>query len=168
MLETSSSLSRYGGNLILIQLLWYHIFFFHNTLALTCILSSTLKAACKCTGFVHCTSSQHVQCLLRCCWARCPNVLNNYSTCWAVRRFHKGSCLIMAENLRMDDSETKKMLSRVELKVWPVSNLTQQDSTPLNRVCKCAQLVELNMLRASTVDKSSAFARSLKNETYLD
>ena len=65
----------------------------------------------------------------------------------------------------MDDSETKKMLSRVELKVWPVSNFTQQDSTPLNRVFKCAQLVELNMLRASTVDKSSAFARSLKNET---
>ena len=25
------------------------------------------KVACKCTGFVHCTSFQHVECLLRCC-----------------------------------------------------------------------------------------------------
>ena len=50
---------------------------------------STLKAAWKCTGFFHCTSFQHVECLLRCCLARCSN----------VRRFHKGSCLIMAENL---------------------------------------------------------------------
>ena len=99
MLETWSSLSRGAGNSILIQLLWYHIFFFHNTLALICILSSTLKAACKCTGFVHCTSSQHVECFLRCCWARCSNDLNNDLTCWAVRRFHKGSSWIKAENL---------------------------------------------------------------------
>ena len=35
------------------------------------------------------------------------------------------------------------------------------DSTPLNRVFKCAQSVELNMLRACTVDKCSAFARCL-------
>ena len=61
----------------------------------------------------------------------------------------------------MTAKTTKEMLSRVERKVWPVSNLTQQDSTPLNRVFKCAQLVELNMLRACTVDKSSAFARGL-------
>ena len=39
----------------------------------------------------------------------------------------------------MDDRETKEMLSRVERKVWPVSNFTQQDSTHLNRVFKCAQ-----------------------------
>ena len=95
MLQTSSSLSRYGGNLILIQHLWSYIFFFHSTLALICILYFTLKAACKCTGFVHCTSSQHVECLLRCCWARCWNDLNNDLTCLAVRRFHKGSCWIM-------------------------------------------------------------------------
>ena len=32
----------------------------------------------------------------------------------------------------MDDRETKEMLSRVERNVSPFSNLTQQDSTPLN------------------------------------
>ena len=64
--------------------------------------------------------------------------------------------------LHMDDRETKEMLSRIERKVWPVSILTQQDSTPLIRVLKCTQFVELNMLRAAcTVDKSSAFARCL-------
>ena len=191
MLETWSSLSRYGGNLILVQLLGYHIFFFHSTLALICILSSILKAACKCTGLVHCTSSQHVECFSRCCWARWSNDLNNDLTCWGVRRFHKthveswlrifgyaGHCACVGSTCwaccanaldfvepRMDDCETRKLLSRVELKLWPVSNLNQQDSTPLNRVFKCAQLVELNMLTACTVDKSSAFARSLKNET---
>ena len=36
---------------------------------------------------------------------------------------------------------------------------SQHRSTPLNRMFKCAQLVALNMLRACTVDKSSAFAR---------
>ena len=56
-----------GSHVPGLMILLYHIFFFHNTLALTCILSSTLKAACKCIGFVHCTSSQHIQCLLRCC-----------------------------------------------------------------------------------------------------
>ena len=58
----------------------------------------------------------------------------------------------------MDDRETKEMLSRVERKVWPVSNLTQQDSAPLNRVFNA-----LNLLRACTVDKSSAFARGFRN-----
>ena len=43
---------------------------------------------------------------------------------------------------RMDDRKTKEMLSRVEQKIWSVSNLTQQDSTPLNTVLKNAQLVE--------------------------
>ena len=41
---------------------------------------------------------------------------------------------------RMDDRETKKMLSRVELRVWPVPNLTQQDSTLLNT---CQQVVQM-------------------------
>ena len=57
----------------------------------------------------------------------------------------------------MDDRETKEILSHVEQKVWPVSHLTQQDSTPLNT----SQLVELNMLRAGTMVKSSAFAHCL-------
>ena len=73
---------------------------------------------------------------------------------------HVERCCANALNfveLHMDDRETKEMLSCVERKVRPVSNLTQQDSTPLNtlRVFKCAQLVKLNMLRACTVDKSS-------------
>ena len=76
-----------------------HFLLSKYTLAPLCILSSTFEAACKCTGFVYCTSSQHVECLLRCCWARCSNDLNNDLTCWVVRRFHKGSCWIMAENL---------------------------------------------------------------------
>ena len=188
-----SSLSRYGGNLILVQLLGYHTFFFHNTLALICILSSTPKAACKCTGFVHCTSSQHVECLLRCCWARLSNdrpqqwlnmlrspkisqrlMLNHgwesLDTLGTARGWaqHVERCCANALDFvepRMDDRETRKILSSVELRLWPVSNLNQQDSTPLNRVFKCAQLVELNMLTACTVDKSIAFARSLKNET---
>ena len=41
---------------------------------------------------------------------------------------------------RMDDRETKKMLSRVELKVCPVSNLTQQDSTSLNTSQRSVQM----------------------------
>jgi len=53
------------------------------------------KAACKCTGFVHCTSFEHVECLLRCCWAVCSNDLNNDSICWAFRRLHKDSCWII-------------------------------------------------------------------------
>ena len=150
----------YSGPLILHFLLsqypWTHLH-----------ILSTLKAAWKCIGFVHCTSSQHVECFLRCCWEPCSNDLNNDLTCWAVRRFHKGSCWIMAENLwirwalrvrgaqhvkrccanaldfvelRMDDRETKKMLSRVELKVCPVSNLTQQDSTSPNTSQRSVQM----------------------------
>ena len=60
------------------------------------------------------------------------------------------------------DRETKEMLSRFEERSWPVQiwlNKTQHLSTPLNRVFKCAQLVDLNKLRACTMDKSSAFAR---------
>ena len=40
-------------------------------------------------------------------------------------------------------------------------NKTQRRSTALNRVFKCAQLVELNMLRAGTMVKFSAFAHCL-------
>ena len=53
---------------------------------------------CKCTGFVYSPSSQHVECLLRCYRAGCSNDLNNDTTVFC--RFHKGSCWIMAENLR--------------------------------------------------------------------
>ena len=47
-----------------------------------------------------------------------------------------------------------------QFQIW--LNKTQHRSTLLNRVFKCAQLVELNMLRACTVDKSSAFACGLR------
>ena len=62
----------------------------------------------------------------------------------------------------MDDRETKEMSTVLsekfdQFQIW--LNKTQHRSTPLNRVFKCAQLVDLNMLRACTVDKSSAFAR---------
>ena len=40
--------------------------------------------------------------------------------------------------------------------------MTQKDSALVNRVLKCAQLVDLNMLRACTEDKFSAFARSFR------
>ena len=67
---------------------------------------------CKCTVFVQCTSSQHVECLLRCCRSGCSNDLNNNTTCWAFRRFHKGSCWIMAENLRyIHPLRTRKCLA---------------------------------------------------------
>ena len=84
---------------------------------------------------------------------------------WALRpawAHHVERCCAKALDFvepHMGDRETKEILSRVERKVWPVSNLTQQDSTPLNSVFKCAQLVDLNMLRACTVDKSSPFER---------
>ena len=48
---------------------------------------------------------------------------------------HVGRCCANALDFvepRMDDRETRKMLSRVKLKVWPVPNLNQQDSTPFN------------------------------------
>ena len=64
MLETSSSLSRYKGNLILIQLLWCYIFFFHNTLALICILSSTLKPR---ANALHLSTVQALK-VLSVCW----------------------------------------------------------------------------------------------------
>ena len=46
-----------------------------------------------------------------------------------------------------------------QFQIW--LNNTQHHSTLLDRVFKCTQLVELNMLRACTMDKSSAFACSL-------
>ena len=39
--------------------------------------------------------------MLSACWGVVERGdLNNYPTCWAFRRFHKGACWIMAENLR--------------------------------------------------------------------
>ena len=77
----------------------------------------------------------------------------NFSIRWAlrVRGLNMLSVAVCTNALdyvepHMDGRETKEMLSRVERKVWPVSNLTQQSSTPLN------------LLRACIVDKSSAFA----------
>ena len=126
------------------------------------------KAACKCSGFIHCTSSQHVEVLLSGLfkWPRkwfnmltIPKIssrlmLNHgwksLDTLGTARAWaqHVERCCANALDFvepHMDDRETKEMLSRVERKVWPVSNLTQQDSTPLtplNRVFKCVQLVE--------------------------
>ena len=117
--------------------------------------------------------------MLRCCWAQCSNDLNNdnmlsspkisqgltlshgwesldtLGTARAWTQHVERCCASVLDFVepRMNDRETRKMLSDAELKVWPVSNLTQQDSTPLNRVF---------MLRACTVDKSSAFARCFK------
>ena len=86
----------------------------------------------RCTGHCRCVGST--------CWAllcKCTPL------CWAPHGWPQNK-------------------GNVEPWVWPVSNLTQKDSALVNRVLKCAQLVDLNMLRACTEDKFSAFARSFR------
>ena len=151
------------------------------------------KVACKYTGFVHCTSSQHVECLLMCCWARCSNdstmtqqvkqsedFTKAHVESWLRIFGYAGHCacvgstcwVLLCKCTRLcwapyGYSDTKEMLSRVERRVWPVSNLTQQGSTPLNTAqhlstgCSSAP----NMLRASAGDKSSAFLRWLTHRS---
>ena len=160
------------------------------------------------------------------CWMFVEVLLSAVFKCpqqWLnmLRRFHKGSCWIMAENLwirwalcvhELNMLSSPKISQRLLLKhgwewrirwalcvhglnmlsvavqmhstslshtwmtakqkiYWAVLsdqfqmwlNKTQHRSTPLNRVFKCAQLDELNILRASLAgDKSSAFARCLR------
>ena len=73
---------------------------------------------------------------------------SNFSIRWAlrVRGLNMLSVAVQMHSTLLSHAwitaKQRKMLSRVERKVWPVSNLTQHRSTPLNRVFKCAQLVE--------------------------
>ena len=150
----------------------------HQRHEVTCF-AVVRKAACKCTGFDHCTSSQHVECLLSAVFRWPQQLLNMLSSPKISQRLmlnHGWESLDTLATARAWAQHVERwiavqmhstLLSQAwmtakERKCWAVLS-EKFASTPLNRVFKCAQLVELNMLRACTVEKSSAFARGLRS-----
>ena len=130
------------------------------------------KAACKRTGFVRCTSSQHVDCLLSAVFKwpqhveRSEDFTKVYAESWLRILGYAGHCacvdskcwalLCKCTRLCWATHGWPRNKGNVERKVWPVSNLTQHLSTGCSNA--------LNMLRAWTVDNSSAFARGLRKK----